>query len=218
MSDESSGLLKQLTSRREPTETELEELIGRAILGVLRHDDKSTPANHDQFGLLIKNQLQASIEARFRTISEDVLSKCYGKVVDSLIAMEKIEIRGDKIRAMYGHSLRGIIVGEMKWPEVALYHATRKRHLGSILATGLTPRGRTWVHLTGNARYAADILTNHDYEGGSVLLKVIPDLLADCDVTFRKPNSHVWLANHIPPIGIEVWQLNGGSDLSFFIA
>ena len=112
---------------------------------------------------------------------------------------EKIEIRGQKIRALYGHSLPGVIAGELKWPDSLLYHATRRRHLDSIFKHGLQSQSRTWVHLTTDSKYAATILANHDYEGHSVLLSVTPSLLEDADVTFRKPNSHVWLASRIPP-------------------
>jgi putative RNA 2'-phosphotransferase len=96
----------------------------------------------------------------------------------------------------------------MKWPETELFHATRKRHLGSILEQGLKPQWRTWVHLTTDESYADTILENHDYEGRSVLLRVVPNLLEDLNVTFRQPNSHVWLANRIPPIAIKICEPN----------
>ena len=46
--------------------------------------------------------------------------------------MEKLVIRSGKVRAVYGHPLRGIIVGHLKWPEQTLLHATVWRYLEPI--------------------------------------------------------------------------------------
>lgn len=209
----SNDLLNQLTSRRLPDEDESNETMSRAILRVLRHGDESLAVRHDCFGLISANELVTVVQRQFQAMTQNAFTECLERTTHSLIALEKIEYRGEKIRALYGHSLRRVIVGEMKWPETKLFHATRKRHLGSILNDGLRPQRRTWVHLTTNERYADTILQNHDYEGRSVLLKVVPDLLEDFDVTFRKPNSHVWLANRVPPAGIIICQPNSHSEV-----
>jgi putative RNA 2'-phosphotransferase len=205
--------LEQLLVRRQCTDEELDDRIGRTILGGLRHPNPLANLRHDCFGLFQIEDFNRFVVGRFKQAELCRFHERFEQVFEQLLAKEKIEVRGDKVRALYGHSLRRVIVGEMKWPKTELFHATRKRHLESILEHGLRPQGRTWVHLTSNERYADTILKNHDYEGRSVLLRVVPDLLEDFDITFRKPNSHVWLVNRIPPVGIKFCEPNSHSEV-----
>ena len=211
MTFDSDTLLEQLAVRRPFTDEELDDRIGRTILGGLRHPNPLANIRHDCFGLFQLENFNRFVTSRFQQAELVRFHERFEQVFEQLVAKEKIEICGDKVRALYGHSLRGIIVGEMKWPKTKLFHATRERHLESILEHGLRPQGRTWVHLTTNERYADTILKNHGYEGRSILLRVVPDLLEDFDVTFRKPNSHVWLANRVPPVGIKICESNNHS-------
>lgn len=213
MTFDSDRLLDQLNKQRTVTDSELDDRIGRAILGGLRHKSPSSPLRHDCFGLVQLEQFTQHIECRFHQVECLRFRERVRICLELLTQQEKIEIRGQKIRALYGHSLPGVIAGELKWPDSLLYHATRRRHLDSIFKHGLQSQSRTWVHLTTDSKYAATILANHDYEGHSVLLSVTPSLLENADVTFRKPNSHVWLASHIPPCAIRVSEPNDHSEI-----
>lgn len=201
---DSESLLTQLATPCPLTDAELGDSIQRAILGGLRHEDYLDELRRDCFGLSRLDEFIQLLQRKFHSLDAARFHLLFQRSVERLLIEERIEIRGDKIRALYGHSLRGVIVGEMKWPQSPLFHATSNRHLDSILEHGLRPQSRTWVHLTSNERYADEILGGHDYDGESVLLTVVPPLLEDADVTFRKPNSHVWLANHIPPFAIKI--------------
>lgn len=200
MNSDSKDLMKLLTSRRPLSDKELDDSIGRAALRVLRHEVPDSNLHHDWFGLIDFDRFVSYLSGLFEAIPLDRLQF----TIDQLIAMEKIEIRSDKIRALYGHSLRGVIVGPMKWPEIKLFHATCKRHLNAIFEYGLRSQSRTWVHLTSDVQYASRILKNHSFDGPPALLSIDARKLEGYDVTFRQPNSHVWLANHIPYPAIEV--------------
>ena len=213
MESDSNNLFNQLTTPRLPDAEELQEAVSRAVLRVLRHGDESSSVQHDRFGLFQSNDFAAVLRSQFRTMAHRNIVETLDRVIDSLVVDEKIEIRSDKIRALYGHSLRGIIVGRMKWPEIPLFHATSQRHLDSILEHGLRPQGRAWVHLTSQIDYANRIYKHHSFDGPAVKLQVDARRLEDHDVTFRQPNSHVWLANHVPPVGILVCEPNGHSEI-----
>lgn len=200
MITDSNDLETLLTSKRPPSEEELDDVICRSILRVLRHGDPESDLRHDYFGLFHLEKFMSFLSRQFESLEGDRLQLA----IDQLITMEKIEIRSDKIRALYGHSLRRIIVGQLKWPVTKLFHATCKRHLNSIFKYGLRPQSRTWVHLTSDVEYANRILKNHSFFGPPALLSIDARQLEDYDVTFRQPNSHVWLANRVPPAGIEV--------------
>ena len=204
MGIDSEHLLTQLAMPRPLADEELTDGIERAILGGLRHETCLGELRRDCFGLSLLDEFTQHLRRKFLTIESSRFLLMFQRSVEQLLKEERIEIRGDKIRALYGHSLRGVIVGEMKWPESQLFHATCDRHLNAILQYGLKPQGRTWVHLTSDEGYADNILRGHDYEGDSALLSILPSAVEDFDVTFRKPNSHVWLANHIPPVAIRI--------------
>jgi putative RNA 2'-phosphotransferase len=206
MGIDSEQLLIQLAIRRPLADEELTDSIERAILGGLRHENSLGELRRDCFGLSLLDEFTQHLRRKFLTIESSRFLLLFQRSVEQLLMEERIEIRGDKIRALYGHSLRGVIVGEMKWPESQLFHATCDRHLNAILQCGLKPQGRTWVHLTSDEGYADKILRGHDYEGESVLLSILPSAIEDFNVTFRKPNSHVWLANHIPPVAIRICE------------
>ena len=209
----SLDLLKQLTTQREPNEEELNEAMTRAVLRILRHGDREARIFNDYFGLYATKDFIAVIRDRFSKLSQEAFLKRFDAIVQSLIESEKVEIRSNKIRALYGHSIRGIIVGAMKWPEIPLFHATRGLYLPKILAKGLRPKGRTWVHLTSQLDYANRIQMHHSFEGRGVLLSIDPQRLEGQDVTFRQPNSHIWLATPIPPEAIRVCEPNEHSEL-----
>ncbi len=208
-------LLSQLTTQREPSEEELNETMTRAVLGLLRHGDRDAKIRNDYFGLYSSEEIFTVIRNRFSKLSWRAFSERFNTIIQSLIESEKVEIRSNKIRALYGHSIRGIIVGEMKWPEVKLFHATRGLLVSKILTEGLRPQGRTWVHLTSQLEYANRILKHHSFGGRGVLLIINPQRLEGDNVTFRQPNSHIWLATAISPAAIRVSEPNmhSGPDL-----
>ena len=205
-------LLKQLTSPRLLSPEEQKEVMMRAVLRVLRHGDNEARIVHDRFGLYRANDFVSLIRHQFSRLSQETFSERFDCVVQSLIESERIEFRSDKVRALYGHSIRGIIVGQMKWPEVPLFHATSQRHLPLILEFGLRPQGRSWVHLTSQLEYANRIQKHHSYDGHGTLLRIAPERMEDHRVTFRQPNSHIWLANRITPEAIQVCEPHDYSE------
>lgn len=183
------------------------------ILRALRHGSPMRNLQRDYFEFARMDSFTCFIQSGFAKTKGTRFDERFHHSIEALIASEKIEIRCGKIRALYGHSLPRVIVGEMKWPTTHLFHATQKRHLYSIFKHGLRPQRRTWVHLTTSPKYASEILTSHSYQGHPVLLRIIPELLESHNITFRKPNSHVWLANRIPSVAIKVCEPNGHSAI-----
>ena len=205
-------LLKQLTSPRLLSPEEQREVMTRAVLRVLRHGDSAARIFHDRFGLYRSNDFVALIRSQFSRMPQEAFAEQFDSVVQLLMESERIEFRSGKIRALYGHSIQGIIVGQMKWPEVPLFHATSQRHLPLILEFGLRPQGRSWVHLTSQLEYANRIQKHHSYDGHGTLLRIAPERLEDHSVTFRQPNSHIWLANRITPEAIQVFEPHDYSE------
>jgi len=97
------------------------------------------------------------VQERFYDVSEEQIR--------SLIAgaeKKRFEIRGDKVRATYGHSFPvdfGDTAGE---PPAELYFGAARDLAESMLRSGLKPRDRQYVHLSVTAKEAESVARRHD--------------------------------------------------------
>ena len=107
------------------------------------------------------------------------------------------EIQGDKIRALYGHSIPMHISKDVIVPPDVLYHGTTHKALDSILSAGLKPMGRQYVHLSVDADTAMQVGKRRDNDP---VILVIDAHKAYADGNcFYRGNDKVVLADHIPP-------------------
>lgn len=106
------------------------------------------------------------------------------------------EIRGDKIRALYGHSVPGHISLQPIAPPAVLYHGTTHKALVSIIENGLGPMGRQYVHLSVDTDTARRVGRRRDL---NPVILVITAANASADgIPFYKGNENVVLADTIP--------------------
>ena len=107
------------------------------------------------------------------------------------------------IRARYGHSIR-VNVGYRPDPNPPpkLYHATPERNLEAIMAVGLQPMKRLYVHLAVRPEDAIEAGRRHG--GPLVLLEVDTRCLKDRGVPVYRASHVIYLAPHIPPQCIRV--------------
>ena len=106
------------------------------------------------------------------------------------------EIQGDKIRALYGHSIPMHISKEKVVPPDILYHGTTHKALDSILSTGLKPMGRQYVHLSVDTDTAVHVGKRRDND--PVILVVDAHKAYADGISFYKGNDKVVLADIIP--------------------
>ena len=112
----------------------------------------------------------------------------------------RFEIRGDRIRASYGHSL-GVKLGLKPLPPGSipskLYHGTVEDRLASIMAEGLKPMKRIAVHLTTRLEDAVETGARHGRR--VVVLRVDPKCLSEKGVPVYRAGKTVYLAPYVPP-------------------
>ena len=111
-------------------------------------------------------------------------------------AKQRYEIRGDRIRARYGHSLPEKIEGVPAVPPGLLYHGTTPEALPRIRSAGLKPMRRHYVHLSPDPETARVV-------GGRrsetpVIIEVRAGLAHADGLTFYRGNDQVWLSDAIP--------------------
>lgn len=119
---------------------------------------------------------------------------------------QRFEIKCDRICALYGHSIPGIIHHRVATPPTILYHGTARRFLPSIQKLGLLPMQRQFVHLSTDIPTAHQVGARHDSR--PVILMVDTPAARAAGVKFYIGNSQVWLADEIPPRFLHVWAKN----------
>jgi putative RNA 2'-phosphotransferase len=117
-------------------------------------------------------------------------------------AKERFEIKGDMIRAIYGHSLSGFIQHEAKTPPETLYHGTSPDLVNVIMIEGLQPMSRQYVHLSADVETAKEV--GRRKASKPVLLKVKALEAAHAGHVFHQGNDKVWLSKVIPPEFIDL--------------
>lgn len=106
------------------------------------------------------------------------------------------EIVGDKIRALYGHTLPQIIKKEPGIPPTILYHGTTHKALSQILQSGLKPMQRQYVHLSVDIETATSVGKRRD--SNPIILKINADAAQKAGIQFFIGNEKVWLCKEMP--------------------
>lgn len=112
------------------------------------------------------------------------------------------ELKGDTIRALYGHSVPMHISKEKIIPPDILYHGTTHRALNMILNDGLKPMGRQYVHLSVDTDTAVQVGKRRDND--PVILKVDAARAYKDGTAFYKGNDKVVLADYVPGDYIQI--------------
>jgi putative RNA 2'-phosphotransferase len=111
-------------------------------------------------------------------------------------AKRRYELDGDRIRALYGHSVPRRLEKVQAEPPPLLFHGTSPRAWRAIRAQGLMPMGRQYVHLSVDVDTAVQV--GHRKAPRPVVLRVRADEAAADGVPFYRGNEMVWLADGVP--------------------
>ncbi len=173
-------------------ETEPQRLV-RVLAFALRHHPLRFGVGLDDDGFADLDDLVVGI--RFSHYDWATVNR--EQVEDAIRGTDagRFETRDGRVRARYGHSIPLGSPGERRSPPEFLLHGTPAGTVATVLATGLRPMNRAFVHLTSNPGYAAQVAAA---KGGGVVLRVRARAAADVEVEFFQANPHVWLARHVP--------------------
>ena len=109
---------------------------------------------------------------------------------------KRLEIEGEKIRALYGHSIPMHIKKEEGMPPDILYHGTAKIFLPSIMESGLLPMSRQYVHLSSDIQTALQVGKRRDSE--PAILRINAKKAFEHGIKFYIGNDKVWLCDRLP--------------------
>jgi putative RNA 2'-phosphotransferase len=107
------------------------------------------------------------------------------------------EVKGGRIRALYGHSIAGKLKRTPATPPGVLFHGTAPEVVSLIKSSGLLPMGRQYVHLSVDEATAVEV-GRRKARTPTVLRVLAADAHAK-GMHFYERNEKVWLADHVPP-------------------
>ena len=100
-----------------------------------------------------------------------------------------------KIRANQGHSISvDVELAETQPPNI-LYHGTSTNSMQGIMANGIRPKSRLYVHLSGDVDTATKVGKRH---GLPIVLSIDSDKMHRDGLKFYLSANGVWLTEYVP--------------------
>ncbi|MCZ8519840.1 MULTISPECIES: RNA 2'-phosphotransferase [Paenibacillus] len=169
-----------------------ERKLSKFMTKMLRH----TPA---EFGLKLEGaDGSCTVEELLRAVRAQ---RSWAWVTEDDIAAvvrqsekQRFELRDGRIRARYGHS-HDRVQYEPGVPPHTLYHGTNRGAAGAILAEGIRPMNRQYVHLSEGTGFAS---LAGSRRGELVILTVDTRKAEELGVIFYSAGHEVWLADGVP--------------------
>ncbi len=158
---------------------------------VLRHKPDAAGIQLDEHGWANVDELIEGVKNTGRQIDMDVLEE-----IVRTDNKQRYSFNQDKtlIRANQGHSIPVDVELEERQPPQYLYHGTADRFLGSIMADGLKPMSRLYVHLSKDKETAVKVGKRH---GSPVVLKINSEEMWKDGVKFYLSQNGVWLTKYV---------------------
>ena len=169
--------------------------LSKLISYILRHDPEKYSLTLDRYGFAGLKELVRAINQKKRWVNEEDIRRV---VAES--EKKRFEIREDRIRATYGHTIEVEQVSPEVEPPEILFHGTSRKTVVTVLKDGLQPMKRQYVHLSQTEQEAFRVGRRKDTN--PVVLR-IRARDAFCEgIKFRKCGS-VYIARQIPGKFIE---------------
>lgn len=169
-------------------ELELSKILSHA----LRHCPSLYNIDLDDEGWVSISELTEGLNKKGVTVNEDLILNL---VQNS--RKKRHEVKGEKIRASYGHTLEKKIYKDISHPPKILYHGTSDRNLLSIKEKGVLSMDRQYVHLSINYEVAKKVGIRK--EGRIVVLEIEAEkAFLEGNIGFYKEINDIWLSDNIP--------------------
>ncbi|MCX8172088.1 MAG: RNA 2'-phosphotransferase [Archaeoglobaceae archaeon] len=119
------------------------EKLGKFVSGILRHFPSKFELEIDDNGWVNFEALARVVNKKYRWANRWVL-----KALILSDEKKRYELKGDKIRARYGHSIDVKLNDMPEAQEDTLYYGTSEEEASRMLEIGIKPVNQTYVHLS----------------------------------------------------------------------
>ena len=168
------------------------ERLGKFISGVLRHFPEKFGLEMDENGWVDLEKLLKIVARRYRWANR--------WAVKALIYSDRkgrYEMKENKIRARYGHSVDVQLNDMPEAGENILYYGTSEEESIRLLELGIKPVNQTYVHLSTTLEKSEEVARLRTDE--PIILEVDAKKARENGVRLIKVNEHIVLAKEIPP-------------------
>lgn len=172
--------------------------ISKYMSLILRHRPDVIGLTLDPHGWAGVRELIRGIQGKYPEFSREMLEEIVRTDEKQRYSFDQ---HGMRIRANQGHSVHVDVDMEEKDPPEILYHGTGRKSQSSILAKGLLPGSRLFVHLSGDTETARKVGKRH---GDPVIFIVHAGQMARDGYTFRLSANGVWQIPQVPAKYLEM--------------
>ena len=173
--------------------------LSKEISYILRHNPQKYNISLDSGGWADINELLTSLN-KIKKWEKITLGDIQIMIEQS--DKKRHEVKNDKIRAVYGHSIKDKIDIKPTCPPDILYHGTPNKFVELIKQNGLISKNRQYVHLSTKIETAINVGKRRDEQ--PVVLKIDAKKAFDNGVNFFYGNEDIWLSDNIPSRFIEI--------------
>ena len=178
--------------------------LSKFLSGLLRHFPDEYSLEYDSEGWFELNDVVECVQNKnnYRNIKESDIIQI---VQDDKKGRYEIDEKGEKIRAVYGHSIEiNPVESENEIPD-KLYHGTPERNKDSILKNGLISKNRQSVHLTDSKNQAQNVGSRHTRDGNIIVFRVNVSRMKEDDFKVRSPTDNsVYTVSEVPPKYLDI--------------
>jgi putative RNA 2'-phosphotransferase len=174
---------------RKLMEEDLKIRTSKYMSYLLRHNPENLKMN--RHGFVDVNELLKKLRKRFPLNKELILN------IAEESERKRFEIVGDKIRALYGHTIPVELEFEEAEDIEVLYHGTTPEGASKILDVGLKSMKRRWVHLSPTMELAIEVGMRRTRN--PVVLEIDADAARKDGLRFYKATDKVYVCNAVPP-------------------
>ena len=169
--------------------------LSKSVSHALRHEPWLYELELDAEGWASVDDVVAALRSEkpeWATLSADDLVK-----MTAAANKQRHEMRDEKIRALYGHSIPGKLSKMPGVPPDMLFHGTSPSFLPAIRSSGLLPMARQYVHLSTDVETA--LAVGKRKSKTPTILRVQARQASEKKVQFYIGNEKVWLVDRVPP-------------------
>jgi len=169
--------------------------LSKFLSFILRHHPEKYNIKLDDEGYASLKDVLAVLNNRFK--SQEITTNTLKEMIKKS-GEKRFEIRDNKIRAYYGHSIEKKIdipeLQENEYPK-ELYHGTTQNAFRKIKNEGIKKKGRQYVHLSKDIKTA--IKVGKRRTKNPLILRIDMDKAKKEEINFYK-SGDVFLADYIP--------------------
>ncbi len=165
--------------------------ISKYISLILRHKPEAAGITLDEHGWADVGELIRGIQKTQR-FNMEMLEEIVRTDQKQRYSFNEDKTR---IRANQGHSIPVDVELPVTEPPEILWHGTGQKYVESIDRTGLIPKGRLYVHLSGDRETAVKVGSRH---GKPMVYQVDSGQMAKDGYLFFRSVNGVWLTKQVP--------------------